>query len=106
MAVGATGIYFGLRWFMQDERAFLLALSAYLFYALIDNRSDNWRDTWFWIALPFFALIHLVALSTVKLPQFEGPSLLIAAPFMFLDGFAMWGLLNWLERRLSKNSAQ
>jgi len=46
-----------------------------------------------------FALIHIVALSLVKFPHYSGCSLGIAMPFVFADGFAMWGILNWLEKR-------
>jgi amino acid transporter len=105
VAFGAGGIYFALRMLIQDERAFLIALSAFLFYAVIASRWDNRRDKWFWIAVLVFAAIHVVVLATLRLPRFEGPSLAIAAPFMFADGFAMWGLLNWIERHVSKRSS-
>lgn len=104
IAVPAIAIYASLERFMQEERAFLIGLSIYVF-AIIENKWDRRRETWFWVALAMFAAAHAVVLSTIRIPHFTGPSLSIAAPFMFIDGFAMWGILSWIERRTPTKSA-
>jgi hypothetical protein len=98
-ALPAIGIYLGLQHFMQDERAFLVALSAYVFYALIDTEWERRRDVSFWVVLSVFAAAHAVVLSIIQIPHFRGPSLSIALPFMFIDGFAMFGILKWIGKR-------
>jgi hypothetical protein len=98
-AVPAIGIYLGLQHFMQDERAFLVALSAYVFYTLIDTEWQRRRDVRFWVVLFVFAAAHAVVLSTIRIPHFRGPSLSIAFPFMFIDGLTMFGILKWIGKR-------
>ena len=83
---------------MQEERAFLTSLSVYVFYAIISNIKRRKHDALFWIIIGSFAVLHIIALSLVKFPPFNGPSLAVAAPFMFIDGFAMWGILKWFEK--------
>jgi hypothetical protein len=95
--VGA--LYFGLQTVMQDEGAFAFALSAGVFYLIISREWDRRHDTRFWSLLSVFALLHIIAFSFIKLPHYSGPGLTVALPFMFLDGFAMWGILNWVLKR-------
>jgi hypothetical protein len=99
MALAASAIYLALRNLMQDERAFLAAMIAFVFYALIDAEWERRRDLSLWAILSLFAAAHVLVLSIVQIPHFEGPSLSIAVPFMFIDGFAMWGILKWSEKR-------
>jgi hypothetical protein len=100
--VGA--LYFGLGKFMQDERAFLAALSAGVFYIIISREWDRRRQGGFRGVLSVFAVMHVAALSLVKLPHYSGPSLGLALPFMMADGFAMWGILSWLGKRRPTSS--
>jgi hypothetical protein len=95
--VGA--LYLGLGQVMQNERAFLAALSVGVFYVIISREWDQRHQTRFWTVMSGFAVIHLAALSLVQLPHYTGPGIGLAFPFMFADGFLMWGILNWIEKR-------
>jgi len=95
--VGA--VYFGLGKLMQDERAFLAALSVYVFYVIISREWERRHQSRFWMVMAVFALLHVVALSVIRLPKFTGPTIAVAFPFMMADGFGMWGILTWIEKR-------
>ena len=92
-------LLFGLRAFIQPDRAFAVAMSVYVFYVIISREWDRRRERRFWVVMLIFAVLHVFALSLVKLPHYHVPSVAIAFPFMFADGFAMWGILNWIEKR-------
>jgi hypothetical protein len=81
-------------------KAFALALAFGVFLAIIQTKTESWADPRFWIILAVLAVIHVVVLSIVHIP--EPRAGLEAAPFAFVDGFAMFGLLNWIERRFPR----
>ena len=101
-----TGVlFFGLNTVMQREKAFLIALSFGAFYIVISREWDKRGQQWFWAVLALFALLHIVVLSLITLPQFTGPSLAIAVPFLGADTFAMWGVVKLIEKRMSRSTA-
>ena len=98
LPVGAS--YLVMRQLMQDERAFAFAVCGGVFYVLVSREWEKRRRAWFWLTILAFAIVNIVIISFVRFPQYHGPSL-ISIPFMFVDGFLMWGILNFIERRLS-----
>jgi hypothetical protein len=79
------------------ERALAFALAVAVFISIIQTKKESWRDRRFWIVLTVFALAHLVILSLIRIPELRYG--MMAMPFALADGFAMWGIINWLERR-------
>lgn len=100
MVIPVGGLYFVLQSVMQVERAFIAALTVGVFYVIISREWDKRYRKAFWIFISVFALIHVIALLSIKLPHYEGPGLAIALPFMFVDGFAMWSFWNWIDKKL------
>jgi hypothetical protein len=105
MVIPGGVIFFGLSTVLQREKAFLIALTFGAFYIVISREWDQREQQWFWALLAIFALLHIVVLSIVTLPDFTGPSLLIAAPYMFVDTFGMWGVVKFIERRIARSDA-
>jgi hypothetical protein len=97
-SIPAIGLYFGLRQFMQDEKAFAIALSAFVFYALIVVKWASRREKAFWLMLSIFAALHAAAFLLITFPPYTGPSI-AAVPFALADGLAMYGAIGWIERR-------
>jgi hypothetical protein len=97
-AIPSVILYFALRSLMQEERAFAIAMTVFVFYALLVVKWDSRHDTRFWIAIVIFALVHVAILTIIKFPHYSGPSLIIL-PFALADAFAMWGVVSWLEKR-------
>jgi len=97
-SIPAIGLYLGLERFMQDERAFAIALCAFVFYALIVVKWASRHEAAFWLLLSLFAALHVAALSLLDFPHYEGPSI-AAVPFALADGLAMYAVIRWVERR-------
>ena len=95
----AIGLYLGLERYMQEERAFAIALVAFVFYALIVIKWSSRHEASFWILLAVFAAVHIVALSAIAFPHYAGPSASVAVPFALADGLGMYALMSWFERR-------
>jgi hypothetical protein len=100
-AIPCIGLYFGLQYVMQEERAFAVSLAVYVFYVIVTQQWARRHDRRFWLTITVFALVHVLVLSVIKFPHYSGPSL-ISAPFVVADGLAMWWILNLLEKPSSK----
>jgi hypothetical protein len=96
-SIPTIGLYLGLSHYMQDERAFAVALSAFVFYALLVVKWASRREATFWMALFAFAALHVAALSLFKFPHYNGPSI-AAVPFAIADGLIMYAVIGWVER--------
>ena len=86
---------------MQEERAFFISMELYVFYVLISQFWNKRRETWFWIAFSFLGLIHILILSLLHIPAYDGPSLIIL-PFALVDGLIMYGALLWAEKQFTQ----
>jgi predicted MFS family arabinose efflux permease len=102
MVIPIGALYFGLQYVTAVEKAFVAALSVGVFYVIISREWDKRYDTRFWALISVFALIHVIALLFIRFPHYRGPALTIALPFMFIDGFAMWGILTWIDKRFPR----
>lgn len=102
--IAVLAIYLALRSVMQSERALLIGLSLIVFRIIIDQMWERRGDWWFWLALSILGCVHAFVLLVVRAP---GPwaTLAVALPFMLVDGFAMWAILSWIEKRMSKYAA-
>ena len=98
-AILCCALYLALLTVMQDEKAFVSGMSAYCFYVLISTEWAKRYEKIFWVVISLFVVIHVLGLSVVKLPNYTGPSLFVATPFMLIDFFAMWGILRWALRK-------
>jgi hypothetical protein len=97
VALVGVALYFALGTVTQEERAFATALSAYVFYVIVTAEWQFKCERRFWLVIGTFAVLHIVALSTLPFPHYAGPSI-IALPLALLDGFVMWIILKWVER--------
>jgi predicted MFS family arabinose efflux permease len=102
MVIPIGALYFGLQYVTAVEKAFVAALSVGVFYVIISREWDKRYDTRFWALISVFALIHVIALLFIRFSHYRGPALTIALPFMFIDGFAMWGILTWIDKRFPR----
>jgi hypothetical protein len=79
------------------ERALVFAVASSVFVAIIQTQPTAGRDARFWRLLGALALVHLLVLSFVPLSEFKFG--MVVFPFALVDGFAMWGLVKWSEKR-------
>jgi hypothetical protein len=97
-SIPAIALYLGLQHHMQDERAFAIALSTFVFYALIVVKWVSRRNAAFWMLLSAFAALHIAAITLIRLPHYPGPSI-AALPFALADGLAMYAVIGWVVKR-------
>lgn len=79
------------------EKAFAFALCFSVFLAIAQTKRDSWKDARFWIIFLVIAAVHFAVIAAVRIPDIKFG--LLGLPFALVDGFAIYGLLNWIERR-------
>ena len=84
--------YFGLKQFIQEEKAFALAALGCVIYAIASAKWHLRGRPKFWVVTVALALIILS-----PVPHYEGPSL-IAIPIGLVAGLAMLALITLLEK--------
>ena len=84
------------------EKGLAAMLSFGVFATIIQTKSEtrkqslgDWR---FWLIIAIFAFVHIVAITVIKFPELKAG--LISLPFALVDGFAMWFLIDWIERHV------
>lgn len=87
--------------FTTEEKAFASAGVLFVLYALVTVMWNYRGENWFWLTIAVFALIHFLAISFIPFQFPPGPAISYVAPAMFIDGFAMFGILRWLASKLS-----
>jgi hypothetical protein len=94
----ATICVFGLVALVASlERALVFSVVFGVFFSIVQTRWKSQNGRRFWLIIAILATIHVVVLSLIRFPE---PSFGLAVlPFALVDGFAMWWLINWIERR-------
>lgn len=82
------------------ETALAIAVAVMVFIAIIQTKRDSWTDKRFWALLAVFAVAHIILFSLIHIPKLQYG--LMALPFALVDGFAMWGIINWIDRRFPR----
>ena len=90
-------LFFVLVIFLDPAKALASCVILGAFLAVIQTKPKAQRGVRFWSLISILAMAHVVGLSVIHIPE---PRVgLISMPFALADGFAMWRLLNWIERR-------
>ena len=88
--------------FLDKFKSTAISVALLVFYALIAVNWYNRRRGWFWLLIVALAVVHVAAIAMLDVLVPEGPALAYIVPAAFIDGFAMYGLVNWLEMRMSR----
>jgi hypothetical protein len=97
MVVPAGLIYFGVKHFIQEEKAFALAAVGCVFYAIASAKWYLRARPRFLIVMSSLALISILAIMVIPIPHYGGPSL-IAIPIGLMAGLVMLALITFLEK--------
>ena len=97
LAVSCLSVFCAVALVSSLERALVLSGGFCVFFAIIQTQPAGRRDKRFWRLIGGLALFHLLLLALVPLGQF--PFGIVVLPFMLADGFAIWALLKWTEKR-------
>lgn len=108
IAVAATAlVFFAVSLISDIEKALAFAVVFGVFLSIVQTKKRARGNYWFWAALITLAVIHIVALTLIDIPGLSAG--IVVLPVAIVDGFLMYGLLNWIERlaatRESKDDA-
>lgn len=95
-------IFIGISLFSSLEKALACAIIFGVFLSIVQTRLQRQNDRRFWAIIAILAIIHIIALWLIHIPELRFG--LMSLPFALADGFAMWGLINWIERRFPRAS--
>ena len=98
MILLALGIitFFVFFTFLDAKRALACSVVSGIFVAIVQTKPRNRRDQTFWAVIAILAVIHVVLLAVIRIPEVRFG--LMALPFALVDGFGMWWLVNRIER--------
>jgi hypothetical protein len=89
-------------WMSNLEKGLAASVTFGVFAAVIQTKWSSRGDWRFWAIIGVFAVLHIVVLFTVSFHQVRAG--LISLPFALVDGFIMWGLINWIEKHFPRVS--
>lgn len=93
----ATICVFGLVALVASlERALAFSVVFGVFFSIVQTRWKSQNNRRFWLIVAVLAIIHVVILSLIRIPELRFG--LVVLPFALVDGFAMWWLINWIEK--------
>lgn len=98
MMIPCACLYLALQYVATPDKALLISMIIFVFYAIIDNMWERRAEPYFWTTLSFFAIIHIIFLYLIDLPHYRGPTIFFALPFMLVDGFLMWWIIRFIDR--------
>jgi len=82
------------------EKGLFVGAAVFVFGTIIQTKSEtrmeSLRERRFWLLITALAIVHIIVLSLVRIPELQFG--LVVLPFALVDGFAMWWLINWVER--------
>jgi hypothetical protein len=96
LVVSTAVVFLAVSFFANLERALLFAVVSGVFVSIVQTRRRRRGDSGFWMLITALAIIHVVALSIIRLPELRFG--LVVLPFALADGIVIWGLISWFER--------
>jgi hypothetical protein len=103
MVIPTGAVYFGLSPLVGEAKSFAVAVVIAVFYVIISRSWDKRGDLRFWLIIGLFATAHIAALFLITFPHLK--SGLVVLPVALVDGLAMWGIMNWIEKRFPRSSS-
>lgn len=82
------------------EKALASGVTVGVFGAIIQTKWESRGDFRFWLILAIFSIFHIILIAVVKFPVPRAG--LVSLPFALVDGFIIYGLINWIEHRFPR----
>lgn len=77
-----------------------VALSLAVFAIIVQTKWSSRRDPRMWALIGIVGVVQLAAIFLVHIPRLSMG--LVVLPFAVVEGLALLGLLNWMERRFPR----
>jgi len=99
LVVSAIAVFAIVSLIASAEKALASGVAFGVFGAIISVKLEKKQSWRFWAAISVFALAHIVAIVIIHFPE---PRFgLVSLPFALVDGFIMWTILSWIEKRFA-----
>lgn len=82
------------------ENALAVSVSLSVLGIVVQTKWDSRRDPRMWALIGIVGAVQLFTIFLVHIPKLSVG--LICLPFALLEGYALFGLLNWMERRFPR----
>ncbi len=92
-----VSVFFVVFLVSTPEKALASSLAFGVFRTIVGVKRESWAHRRFWVIIAILAIVHIVVLYVIHIPRLRAGA--VAAPFAFVDAFAIWGLINWTQRR-------
>jgi hypothetical protein len=96
MAILVLAVFSLVAWASNLEKGLAAGVTFGVFAAIVQTKWASRGDWRFWAIIALFATIHVLVIFIVRFP--EARAGLVSLPVALVDGFIMWGLINWVEK--------
>lgn len=85
------------------EKAFGVGMTVGILAAVVQAKWSSRRDPRMWVLIGAVGAVQLTGIFLIRIPRFTTG--LIFAPFAIVEVLALSRLLNWMERRVPRTTA-
>jgi hypothetical protein len=104
LVMGTAVVFVAVALVASLEKALAAGVTFAVFSAVIQAKWDSRHDARFWIVISIFAFVHILAITLITFPE---PRFgLVSLPLALIDGFVMFGILNWIEKRFPRSGGR
>ncbi len=97
IAIIAVAVFSLVAWASNIEKGLAAGVTFGVFAAIIQTKWASRGDWRFWFIIALFAIVHILVILVVRFPEVSAS--LVSLPFALVDGFLMWAVINWVEKR-------
>jgi hypothetical protein len=100
VGLSALAVFIAVDFVANLDKALVAGTICGVFVTIILAKWNSRPDWRVWLILAVFAVIHVVVIVTVRFPHFQAG--MVAMPIALVDGFVVWGLINWMEKHFPR----
>lgn len=101
LSMAALGVVFVLVALVSTpENALAVMLTLGVLAIVVQAKWSSRRDPRLWAVIGTVGAVQFPAAFLVHIPRLSAGA--VSVPFVLVEGFALWGLLNWMERRFPR----
>ncbi|MGI8548232.1 MAG: hypothetical protein ACR2M1_13030 [Gemmatimonadaceae bacterium] len=82
------------------ENGLGVAVTLGVLAVILQTKWGSRRDPRLWALIGIVGVVQLAAIFLIHIPRLSMG--LVVLPFAAVEGLALWGLLNWMERRFPR----
>lgn len=97
VALALPVIFILLTLVTTGENALAVTATVGALAAVVQQKWSSRKDPRMWVLVAVVAAIQIPAVFFIHIPRLSAG--LVFLPFVLIEAFALWAVLNWIERR-------